>query len=105
MTIKQLKNIFKVEQLENKNQFLLSSASALIFQSYESIIAYYDKQKQELTLFSDWNYSQTTRKHLYIFMLNYCAWTFGEIVAYTNNKRRAIEEAIKSKKIKFSRVF
>ena len=105
MTKKQLKNLFKVEQLENKNQFLLKSENTLIFQSYESIIAYYDKKEQKLTLFSDWDYSNTTRKHLYIFMLNYCSWKFGEIVAYTKNKRQAIEKAIKSKVIRYSSEF
>jgi len=105
MNKKQLKNVFKVSQLENKNQFLLSSDNALIFQSYQSIIAYYDREKQELTLFSDWDYSNTTRKHLYIFMSNYCAWKFGEIIYNATNKRQAIEKAIKNKIIKYSNEF
>ena len=97
------KNLFKVEQLLNKNQFLLIGSNALIFQSYNSIIAFYDRESQQLTLFKDWDYSNTTRKHLYYFMLNYCAWKYGEIIAYTNNKRKAIQEAIKSHKIAFTK--
>jgi hypothetical protein len=38
-----------------------------VFQSYNSICAIVDYQKRSIKLGSDWNYSKTTRKHLYAF--------------------------------------
>ena len=58
----------KVRQLENKNQFLMEDEKQVIFQSYNSIIAIFNKKTRDLTLGCDWDYSRTTLKHLYIFL-------------------------------------
>lgn len=48
------------------NQFVLDNANATYFQSYDSVVAKVDKNG--LTLSDYWDYSNTTRKHLYIFL-------------------------------------
>lgn len=87
-------NYMKVEQLENKNQFVIYSPSGIIFQSYQSVIAFFDKDTKTLLLGKDWNYSKTTLKHLYIFLENYCNFKLWDNIKYSNNKRKAIQDAI-----------
>ena len=61
----------KVEQLENKNQFIiLGNNGEIEFQSYNSRIAKINKNGT-LELSSRWDYSRTTLKHLYIFLDKY----------------------------------
>ena len=94
-------NILKVRQLENKNQFLIISDGFYYFQSYGSLVAVYDRNKQELVLGCDYDYSNTTRKHLYIFINSVCAYKYYELIANKRNKRKAIENAIKTGLIKY----
>lgn len=94
--------IYKVEQLENKNQFLIKTNNKIVFQSYDSTIAIYDENKQTLKLGKWWDYSHTTRKHLYIFLYRFCCGVDGVYDAlYSTNKRKAIQELINKKIIKF----
>lgn len=58
-------NIYSV--LWHANQFAFDDGGKSVFQSYNSICAVIDWQKQKLTLGRDWDYSKTTRKHLYAF--------------------------------------
>lgn len=58
-----------VEQLENKNQFVIVTPQGYYFQSYNSLIALWDGE--DLTLWKMWDYSQTTLKHLKIFINTY----------------------------------
>lgn len=95
------RNILKVTQLENKNQFLIIGDGFYYFQSYSSLVAVYDENKQLLTLGCDFDYSNTTRKHLYIFINNYCAYKYSKIIENTRNKRQAILKAIKDGVIKY----
>lgn len=87
-----------IQNLENKNQFLLKTNNFNIFQSYDSIIAVYDKKSKLLYLNEDyWDYSKTTLKHLYIFIKRY---TYIKLEAmlfkYKNNKRKSIQYYIKN---------
>lgn len=58
----------QLKQFHNKNQFIIIDGQKTYFQSYESTIACYDDETKKLTLGKDWNYSNTTRKHLYLFI-------------------------------------
>ena len=58
-------NIYSV--LGHANQFAFDDWWKSVFQSYNSICAVIDWKKQVLTLGKDWDYSKTTRKHLYAF--------------------------------------
>ena len=58
-------NIYSV--LWHANQFAYDDAGKSVFQSYNSICAVIDWKNKNLSLGSDWNYSNTTRKHLYAF--------------------------------------
>lgn len=50
-----------------RNQYVIKGEKGTYFQSYNSIIAKVDKRKK-ITLTYMWDYSNTTRKHLYIFL-------------------------------------
>ncbi len=89
----------KIEQFYNKNQFLIKDKKNLYFQSYDSLIAKYNKETGKLTLFKDWDYSNTTRKHLYLFIFDYVQGDISNPIYYAKNKRRAILDLMKQKKI------
>lgn len=68
-----MSKINKIKQFYVKNQFVNESDDLDIFQSYDSIIASYDKKSKTLTLDSHrWDYSRTTIKYLYRFINEYC---------------------------------
>ena len=52
------------------NQFIIRTPKAVYFQSYRSVVAKIDKNSN-LILSENWDYSNTTRKHLYIFLRMY----------------------------------
>ena len=90
----------KVEQLENKNQFIIKAEKHIYFQSYDSLIAVYDREKSVLILGRDWNYSKTTMKHLYIFIDCYCNTRILNNLRYAKNKKEYLNYCIKCKDIK-----
>ena len=98
----------KVEQFYNKNQFLIKGANGITFQSYSSTIANISKQGK-LTLFSDWDYSHTTLKHLYLFLNDYknniesfiYSQIFSKGFEYSKNKKQFIQNLINKKIIKY----
>lgn len=78
--IKDLEKI-KVEQLENKNQFVITYCSNdnlyICFQSYKTLIAIYDYSNNELYInWSMWDYSKTTMKHLKVFVNRYTTFKY-----------------------------
>ena len=100
---KTLKNYCKVEQLENKNQFIIKDQSKGLyyFQSYSSLVAVYDRNNGVLTLGCDWDYSNTTKKHLYIFIDEYCNSKELNLLRYAKNKKAYINDLIKTGFIKY----
>ena len=60
----------RVNQFYNKNQFIIEYNGEKYFQSYDSTIAKIDAAGV-LTFGADWDYSYTTRKHLYLFLSDY----------------------------------
>ena len=52
------------------NHFIIYTPKATYFQSYQSVVAKIDKNSN-LILSENWDYSNTTRKHLYIFLRMY----------------------------------
>lgn len=86
-----MKNFAKVEQLENKNQFVITTNEGTFFQSYDSVCA--KVSSGVLTLGRDWDYSHTTLKHLYIFLDNYCYSIYREIEG-SKNKRAMLQKMI-----------
>ena len=100
----------KVEQFYNNNQFIIYGKNEIVFQSYESTIA--TIKKGTLTLGEDWNYSNTTRKHLYLFLDDYLfkiennAQRLGVKEALrSTNKKEAIKKLIANKIIKVKKDF
>lgn len=96
----------KVEQLENKNQFvILGNYGEIEFQSYNSIIAKISKTGT-LEFSERWDYSKTTLKHLYIFLEKYLynldSFIQNDIIAilfHSKNKKRDIQKLINDGKI------
>lgn len=60
----------RVEQFYNKNQFVITGDGVKVFQSYDSTIAKIDADGR-LSFGDMWDYSLTTRKHLYLFLSDY----------------------------------
>lgn len=96
----------KVSQFYNKNQFIIVDDDKIVFQSYQSTIA--KIEKGILTLYPDWDYSHTTRKHLYLF-LDECSHLFSRelreqlwTLNVQKNKRQFIQNLIDSGMIKRS---
>lgn len=105
-----MEKIMKIKQFEVENQFVLENDEQLIFQSYDSIIAVYNKKSHEITLGRDWDYSKTTSKYLYKFLDTYFCYDYklqDELIAIikkltnTKNKKQLIREAIKNNVIKY----
>lgn len=77
--LKDLPKVY-VEQLANKNQFVIvyedepKQQRLHCFQSYSSLIAVYDKMSGDLFINWDkWDYSKTTLKHFKLFVNE---WTY-----------------------------
>ena len=70
--------MIKVSQLINDknnpaaNQIIIEVNKGDIFQSYDSVIAFYNKNDDKVYVTKDWDYSNTTRKHFYIFLRDHC---------------------------------
>ena len=68
------------------NQFIIKTKKATYFQSYDSVVCKLDGVN--IVLSTNWDYSNTTRKHLYMFMRQngYCNLSSAKEV------RKAISE-------------
>ena len=86
----------RVQQFYNKNHFIITSNERVTFQSYDSTVATIDNTGRLLTLGKDWDYSNTTRKHLYLFIEEYCYNITILKALECNNKRGAIQKLIDS---------
>jgi hypothetical protein len=101
-------NMEKVEQFYNKNQFLIRGASGVTFQSYKSTIANINSNGK-LTFFSDWDYSKTTLKHLYLFLHDYknsienfvYSQIFSKGFECSKNKKQFLQNLINKKIIEY----
>lgn len=63
----QVKNLKNDNGYAARNQYVIKGEKGVYFQSYNSMIAKVNKRKK-ITLTYTWDYSNTTRKHLYIFL-------------------------------------
>ena len=87
-----------VSQFYNKNQFEIDLGAKVVLQSYESVVAMYDYAERVLTLGRDWDYSDTTRRHVYMFM-----WEKAGIdLSMTCNKRKYVQKLIDNGDIHYS---
>lgn len=100
----------KIQQFYNKIQFVITGNGEITFQSYDSTIATIDKNGN-LTFFTDFDYSKTTLKHLYLFLQWYKSWLNDYIydnlintknnIYNSKNKRSLLQELIDKKIIKY----
>lgn len=82
-----MKHFTKVEQLYNLNQFVIRNEIETIFQSYNSTIAIINRHEKTLTLWTDYDYSKTTSKHLKLFLNDYLHFYY--------ETKKQLEKAIK----------
>lgn len=93
-----------ISQLEHQNQFIITTPKATYFQSYDSMVARYDHTNNTLYVNKNWDYSNTTRKHLYIFVCEYCIVPYvANELEYSKNKRKTMLKLIKERVIKISK--
>lgn len=92
---------YKVKQLNNKNQFITKCDKKIFFQSYDSLIAVYDTEKESLILGLKWDFSNTTLKHLYIFIDEYCNTKILNLLRYAKSKKDYIKDLIKANAIAY----
>lgn len=83
-----------VENFKHINQYVITDGGNIFFQSYSSLIAKIDK-KGKVTLFKDWDYSNTTMRHLYMFLKEYSSIDTKYLY------KKGIEKLIKNKVIKY----
>ncbi len=97
----------KVKNFYNKNQFIIEGLEGITFQSYNSEIANIDK-KGNLILGIDWDYSNTTLKHLYLFLndyfynLNYNTRELLRDLTKKSNRKAYIQKLIDKKLINYN---
>ena len=91
--------MMKIENLVNArgnkvaNQIKVTTKDKIYFQSYQSIVASVNRRTCKVQLYKDWNYSNTTRKHLYKFLGDY---------GYKNlYNKKAVEAAIKAGEVSY----
>lgn len=104
------KKMERVKQFYNKNQFIIEGENGVTFQSYDSTIANINQQG-ELTLYTDWDYSHTTLKHLYLFLCNYRLRiendTIRDIIynlGNSKNKKATLQQAINNNIINYKEI-
>lgn len=93
----------KVEQFENKNQFIIyGDDGSVTFQSYFSECAQVTGGGT-LLLGCDWDYSQTTLRHLYLFLKRFFVSSYKvnpfvrkevESALNSTNKRKALQDLL-----------
>lgn len=97
----------KVKQFYNKNQFKIYGSDGIYLQSYESVVAQVNNNG-ELVFYSDWNYSKTTLKYLYLF-LNSVYYTVNDFIRINvlenlekqKNKKAYLQKLIDDNIIKY----
>lgn len=101
-----------IRQFYNENQFLIYDERKLVFQSYDSVVAEIDRKTGELFFGSDWDYSNTTRKHLYKFLNDYKYAISADLYAMIfrrgfedcKNKKQFLQNLIDQKIIKIKKI-
>ena len=95
---------FKVKNITNENwnkaanQFEITTKRGRYFQSYDSVVAKKDFKTGRLTLSANWDYSNTTRKHLYIWLRD---TGFRHYLPDNGNNRKALQQLIDKKVIAY----
>lgn len=90
-------NKARVEQHEHDNQFIIFVDDGVMFQSYDSNIAFIDRWGK-ITIGYYWDYSATTRKHLYSFLRKYSKFVLI-------NSKKEVEKLIRSGDIVYNPEF
>ena len=99
-TTNTIKNL-KVGNFYHTNQFVIEYNNEIYFQSYESIIAKITEYGN-LYLTDKWDYSQTTLKHLYLFIQDYLLYIKDKVCYHelyyamyvAKNKKQAIKKLL-----------
>lgn len=75
MTTTRVKNLVNDNNNAAANQFVIRTTKAVYFQSYRSVVCKREGDETgKIILSQHWDYSNTTRKHLYIFLRDYTCY-------------------------------
>jgi len=83
-----VKNMTSTKGNKIANQFIISDSMIDIFQSYDSIIVKIDRLNHIISIYDDYNYSQTTGKYRNLF--------FNSMGFYELNTLQKLNNAIKN---------
>lgn len=94
----QIENLVNDNNNHAVNQFVVKLNGNVFYQSYDTIIAKKDKDGK-ITLSSDWDYSKTTKKHLYIWLRDNTSFRYVEkekdVIDAINNGLIKVVETLK----------
>lgn len=94
----QIENLVNDNNNHAVNQFVVKLNGNVFYQSYDTVIAKKDKEGK-ITLSSDWDYSKTTKKHLYIWLRDNTSFRYVEkekdVIDAINNGLIKVVETLK----------
>lgn len=94
----EIENLLNDKFNRARNQFVVKLNGNTFFQSYNTIIAKIDKNRN-VTVAEDWNHSKTTRKHLYIWLRDIARMTYiasgDDFIKAVKRKEIKIVETLK----------
>lgn len=94
----QIENLVNDNNNHAVNQFVVKLNGNVFYQSYDTVIAKKDKEGK-ITLCADWNYSKTTKKHLYIWLRDNTSFRYVEnekdVIDAINNGLIKVVETLK----------
>lgn len=85
-------------QFLHQNQFIFREGKTIGFKSYNSVVCIVDIETDKITLGRDWDYSQTTLRHLYQFLHRFT----NVYVGNEKNKKAYIQKLINKGKINYN---
>lgn len=92
----------RVYDIAWKNQQIIDDGDKVIyFKSYDSIIASYNKYTDILKLSELWDYSNTTRKWLYIFLYDYVKNDIAKELKQEQYKKAFIQKLLDCGEIEY----
>ena len=92
-----ISNIIADSGYAARNQFQITTPKAYFFQSYNSVVCRIDRNTKKITLSQHWDYSDTTRRYLYIFLRNH---GYSDLLNRNRkNKANTIRKAIANNEI------
>ena len=89
----------EIKQFHNKNQIIKKEGKSIILQSYTSDVLKYDMFNDMLKFGKDWNYSNTTLKHIYLFIDEFVDDSEIRAVKFEKYRSKYLQQLVNKKVI------